>query len=97
MPAKAAITDRSSKNYNNEISEIFMAKESGSHIHLRRKAAWPTKEKERSSFSISKLERPAISNIDKLARVALPLGYLMFNIYYWVTYLGSSKLKSFPR
>ena len=97
MPAKTTITDRSSKNYTFETSEIFMAKESGSHIHLRRKAACSTKEKERSTFSISKLQRPAISNIDKLARVALPLGYLMFNIYYWVTFLGSSKLKSFPR
>jgi len=97
VPAKTTITDRSSKNYTFETSEIFMAKESGSHIHLRRKAACSTKEKERSTFSISKLQRPAISNIDKLARVALPLGYLMFNIYYWVTFLGSSKLKSFPR
>ena len=44
-----------------------------------------------------KIDRPATSNIDKLARVALPLGYFMFNIYYWVTYLGSDKLKTFPR
>lgn len=48
-------------------------------------------------ISIYKTEIPEISNIDKLGRIALPLGYIMFNIYYWIKYLGTDDLKKFPR
>ena len=66
------------------------------HENLRRRMTVPTQRKP-FLFSVTKIVRPETSNFDKLARVAMPLGYFMFNIYYWVTYLGSDELKRFPR
>ena len=69
---------------------------SKAHANVRQRAKFKKEQKEQI-FQVKKEEVLETSKIDKLGRVLLPFGYMMFNLYYWINYLTDEKMKKFPR
>ena len=69
---------------------------SRAHANVRQRAKFK-KERKETIFQVKKEEVLETSKIDKAGRVLLPLGYMMFNLYYWINYLADDELKKFPR
>ena len=69
---------------------------SRAHANVRQRAKFK-KERKEKIFRVKKEEVLETSKIDKVGRVLLPLGYMMFNLYYWINYLTDEEMKKFPR
>ena len=93
------MNDQSLQSGSNDGNEVYKQHRFSLQTYetVRKRRLDYTERKEYSPSIIVKKPPPKASNIDRLARVALPLGYVMFNTYYWVAFLASDKLKTFPR
>ena len=84
-------------------NEIIEASERNVHCpgskayeNLRQRVKFSKEAKRQNCLVFRKVKGPETSNLDKIGRVVFPFGYIMFNMYYWIEYLGSNELKKFP-
>eukprot|EP00794_Sanderia_malayensis_P003667 gene3667-4184_t len=75
------------KELDQEEKQFLHCPGSKSYQNVRRRFKSMKGEAEKNKVFVKKESRLQACKMDLVARVALPVGYLMFNIYYWAKYL----------